>query len=438
MPCIPSTSRLPKKPIANRSFAGLAAAVAMAATSTQATAQALTERAGVERVCHAGPVRGIARAQQARGAAGVTAAGVLPNPSLVIEHQRSLAGSTERETIVGLSVPLGLSGRRAIQKEAAAVRLEQATHDGAVTLFDAALTFREAYLAAMLDQAAVAELAEQQAALDALSATIQGLAKGGEAAHYDLLRQKARAKLHRRALDSARARARGSQALLAAWLGDTPELANWPGDIANAETTSATRTVSDSISAKHPRLQSLAADARAVALEARAARRRWLPDLELFAGYRTTTVAADTGHGLALGMRLPLTFFDHGQAEAARVESERQLTRAAAAGLRQRLRAELKSASVELELLVGSATDADAAVADARSLQEKAKALYAAGESNVTELLEAFRAAEEASLSRIALMQDITRARIRLMRASGTQFDDHLDRICSMTNRGAP
>ena len=62
--------------------------------------------------------------------------------------------------------------------------------------------------------------------------------------------------------------------------------------------------------------------------------------------------------------------------------------------------------------------------------RDKAKQLYAAGELSITELLEAFRAAEEAQLARIELAEEIAAARLGLMRALGTQLDPRLDAAC--------
>src|SRR5688572_17467421 len=70
----------------------------------------LDELGATLHVCSQGPDAAVARAARVRGAAQVTAASVLPNPSLVAEHQRTLRGSRERETVVGVSIPLGLGG----------------------------------------------------------------------------------------------------------------------------------------------------------------------------------------------------------------------------------------------------------------------------------------------------------------------------------------
>jgi cobalt-zinc-cadmium efflux system outer membrane protein len=409
-----------------------ATAFCLASTTPAPAAESLEEVAGVRRVCAAGPDSAVARAQRQRGAAAVTAADVLPNPSLVVEHQRTLSGPTEHETIVGLAVPLGIGGRRFLLQDAAAARREQALLDAHVTLFEAALAFREAYVAAALDRSRVVVLTEQQAALDGLTLMIQKLAKGGEAAGYDQLRQQTHARLHRRLLDSMKARASASRVLLEGWTGSEVTL---PA-VALADLAGGQRTApppGDDAAARHPRVRSLTAESRASALEARAARRRWVPDLEIFAGYRSATVASDTGHGVSLSVTVPLTLFDHGQGEAARAEADQEVARTTADGVRRLHQARLKAARVRLEELSASVAEMDKATVDAATLQDKAKQLYAAGEASITELLEAFRGAEEARLGRIDLAEEIALARLALMRSAGTLFDAGLDKACAAT-----
>jgi cobalt-zinc-cadmium efflux system outer membrane protein len=349
---------------------------------------------------------------------------------LVLEHQRSLNTSEDRETIVGLSVPVRLGGKRGLLRDAAAARREQASFDAHATLFDSAISFREAYVTAVVDRARVEVLTEQQAVLDALSATIQGLSKGGEVAAYDLLRQQTQARLHRRLVQSAKARAQASRVLLEAWIGSEvvlppvalADLARGPRDDVQP---------ADRLVARHPRLRSLQAESRASSFEARAARRRWVPDPEVFAGYRAAPAGAVMGHGISLGLTIPLTFFDHGQGDAALAEAESEVARATAASLERKQQKLLESARAQLTVLEASVEEADTAARDAVTIQSKAKALYAGGEASITEILEAFRVAEEARVARIELAQEIALARLAMMRAAGSLFDAALDRACS-------
>jgi cobalt-zinc-cadmium efflux system outer membrane protein len=433
-------SSLRKKPMVARFFLRWFSAAAINAGHALVpyparAAEPLDELEATRSVCAAGPCAALARAQRLGGAAEVIAADVLPNPSLVAQHQQSLRGPTERESVVGLSVPLGIGGRRSLRKEAANEKQGQARANAEATLFESALAFREAYVKAATDQARVEVLAEQQMALEGLSATIQGLAKGGEAAGYDLLRQQALSRLHGSSLESARAQALAARALLEAWL--ESEVTLRPAEPAPSHGGGTVASFSEGAVPGSARIRSLEAAARASETEARAARRRWVPDLDLFAGYRQLTSGPETGHGISLGLTVPLTFFDHGQGEAARAEAERDIASAMALKLRREQRAELKAARLRLKGLVAALAQAERASADASFVQSKARQLYAAGEATITELLDAFRGAEEARLARVEVTHQIASARLALMHAAGTMFDPALDRACRGAPRGA-
>jgi cobalt-zinc-cadmium efflux system outer membrane protein len=435
-----------KKPSFDRFIAALLASgvaasgqavSAQAASAPTVSAQPFDEITSAKQICQAGPSARVARAQRLAGASHKVAADVLPNPSLVLEHQRALSGPSDHETVIGLSVPVGVSGRRSLLQQAATAHDERGWAEADSTLFRSALAFRRAYARATIDDARVAVLARQQAKLDAVSATTAALALGGEAAEYDSLRQRVHAREHQRVLESARAQAGASRVLLEAWLGAKVVLApEQLHALAGGETSDAARL--DAVATQHAELRGLDAEARASGLEARAARRLWVPEAEVFAGYRTTGAESDTGHGISLALRVPLTFFDHGQAEAARASARHEQALAEADRLRRDSHARLQSVDTRVRMLTTSAESQQAAAQDASSLQEKAEQLYVAGEASITELLEAFRAAEQAELGLIDLAAEIAQARLERMEAAGSLLDPSLDKACSATRRRTP
>jgi len=392
---------------------------------------ALDERSATALVCTEGPSANVARAERSRGKAEVAAADVLPNPSLIAEHQSDLAGRDEHETVIGVSVPLGIGGRRFIRQNAAEARQMQADAQAESTLFAAALAFRTAYAGLVLDQARVVVLEGLQQALDDLGRNLEGLAKGGESADYELLRLESQARIHRRQLRSLRARVAASKARLEAWVERPIDTAGSGVDQLAGGPQLATRAAASS-GLPGPRVRGFHAAARASGLEADAAKRRWVPDIELFGGYRhVTSPDAPAGHGLAVGLTVPLTFFDHGQGDARRARAEQQLAAAKAGQLERATTAELGAALSRLRILEGGLAELEHAGRDAGALQGMAIRLYAADEANITELLDAYRATEEARLSWLDLVEEIVGARLAMMRASGKQFDADLDRVCA-------
>jgi cobalt-zinc-cadmium efflux system outer membrane protein len=389
-----------------------------------ALAEPVQELDAVLRICQSGPDSAVAKARNAQGDAGVSAAGVLPNPSLVVEHQRSLSGITDRETIVGVAVPLGIGGRRWMLQDVARARHAQARLEAGAELFEAALSFREAYAVAAMAEARVELLARNQTDLDALTASIQRLATAGEAASYDQLRQSTASRLHRQVLESARAAASSARAQLRAWLDHDVTL---PAD---ALRSLASDRRGDRSFADSAEVQGLEAQARADELAAGAARRRAVPDIALFGGYRAVAAGSETGHGFSLSIELPLTLFDHGQGEAVRASADAQLARALAQRLRRRQQAVARASQTSLAVLEAALPEAQAASRDAIAVRQKATQLYAAGEANITELLEAYRVAEEAQLGELALIERLALTRLQRMRSSGSMFDAELDRKC--------
>ncbi|MET0410341.1 MAG: TolC family protein [Polyangiaceae bacterium] len=412
---------------APRGGSPLLGAVLTFLTATSHASGPLDELRATRYVCSQGPDAAVARASRARGAASLTAAAVLPNPSLVAEHQRTLQGTAEHETVVGISVPLGLSGRRGLLIDAAEAGMDAAALDADAALFASALSFRAAYIEAASAVARVELLREQQAALDELSTTVEVLTRSGEVSGYDLLRQQTQARLHRGVLASAEAEALSARALLAQWT-EAELTLTLESPLVGADASSSAALTGGA--GTTTRIQGLEASVRASQLEARAARRGWIPDVELFAGYRAIDVESEMGHGLSLALTVPLTFFDHGQGEAARADAEALVATSMAERLRRQARAEVEAARVRLDHLVQSVAELEQASRDALSLQTQARSLYAAGEVPITELLEAFRGAEEAQLARLERARDVALARHALMRAAHTMFDSSLDAAC--------
>jgi outer membrane protein, heavy metal efflux system len=399
-------------------------------------AQALDELQATAEVCRSGPDARMARATRLAGAAQLTASSVSPNPALVIEHDRALTSPADHETVLGVSVPLDFSGRRSLLRDAASARGEQAAAEAEATLLESALAFRETYAAAVLDAARVTVLTRQQAVFDELSTVLEGLTKGGEAAEYDLLRQRMQAQLHRRDVDAATARAAESLARLEAWRGTKVTLPE--GSLSALAGGSAADAAPVDASAQHPTLRSLDAQARASALTLRAAERRWIPELELFAGYRTATAAGATGHGVSLALEVPLGLFDHGQGDAALARAEQERALATRESLHKHASARALALTARLERLQASEPQVAATAQQADGLETKARQLYAAGETTITELLEALGASEQARLAVIDLAADLATTRLQRMRALGSQLNTELDAACGVTSRRTP
>ncbi|HEY6562583.1 MAG TPA: TolC family protein [Polyangiaceae bacterium] len=336
-----------------------------------------------------------------------------------------MSGPVDRETIVGLQVPLVISGRGQVLERAADQRAREARFRSDDVLLEAALQFRELHARAMLAEARRVILHKQQIALDALTAAGDALARGGESARYDVARQQMETDSHRRELASAAAEARALAAELEGWL-DAP----YDLHLDVQELTRSQQPLPDRSGAHHPRLLALDAAARASELEERAARRRAVPEPEISGGYRRLQTDQAVAHGMQLNLSIPLTLFDNGSREAARFAAEALTERAVLASERRRITARSRAArarvnTLEAELRKTQNRDGTDAIRDG------ARRLYAAGEMSIGDLLAAFQAAESAELSQLDLRAQAAFARIELMGTLGTQLDAELDRACS-------
>lgn len=390
----------------------------------RAQTQRETEIEFTLRVCRTGPGVPTARAERGVGAAEVGAIEPLQNPSLVVEHQQNLSGISERETIIGAEIPLVLSGRRGLLRDAASARQRVSEARASADLIQTALDFRTAFALAVVEQERVAVMQQHQKALEDLANALQQLSARGETAAYDVRRHQAEVRLHARSLAAVRARAEAAQRRLAYWLeGPADATLLTTGGLARAP-------VIPSQKNQHPEVMALRETAQAASLESDAAQRRWLPEPELFAGYRQIASGDATGHGIALGLKLPLTFFEHGQGASARARAERSLVEARADRLERELGRELVAASGSLQALEAALHQAEQNVAETEKLKESARVLYAAGEASIIELLDAYRTGESSALDRLTALEELLAARLAVMRAAGKQFDPELDASC--------
>lgn len=403
-------------------------ALAVGAWSRAASAETppalASESAIIGRFCARGPVRALADAVVVQGHAGVDLAAVVPNPTASFEHSRSVNATEESETIAGLSIPLGIGGRRFLLADAADERLQEKQAEGAARLLDGALELREHVARAVAEAERSAVLGKQLVAVEELGKTIAGLKTGSESSAHDLLRHELELEVLRTRVKLQKARAASSKARLAAYV---------DADIALSSLSLASLASYPAPSNKpvHPTLARVDASIRASELETDAAYRRWVPDLEIFFGYRqVTALAAETGHGFALHVAMPITFFDHGQGEASVSEASTATARAERAVIVAVKQAEEKAADDAIAALGETNKEADEAPKRSEALLEQAKQLYLAGEGSMAELASAHALAESASLSRIDADEARALARIAKMRARGSLFDPALDRAC--------
>lgn len=341
-----------------------------------------------------------------------------PNPEASWSHER-IGGDGERQDVAVISQRIDLSGRRGLRGDAAGTRVEAARADVALTRLDVEAETRRAFVNVLAQERRGATLRAGATRLEAVAAAVARRAASGDVAGYDRRRvERERLTLLAR-LDVEEGALARSRALLAARVG-APDPASLAlrGDLAPAEPP-ALPALLERVAAR-PDLRALALEAEAGALEARAAGRWFVPEVELGGGLKTVDAGSRRDTGYAAAVTIPLPLFSRDQDQRVRGEAR-------ARGARARLALALEAARAEVGGLHAEATRLAAAAAryarsgdaDASALAATAEAAYRGGEVGVLELVDAYRATLDASLALIDLQAAARRARIELDRASG-------------------
>lgn len=386
----------------------------------------LAELPATKRFCNTGPQAAIVRGQALFGAALVAQSEVLPNPTLTATHAQSLSGERDFETNVGITIPLGIGGARWLLQDAAVARQAQNELQASHNRMMAALTYRGAFVRASLSRARLAQRLEQQKRYEDFIAALTKLEGGGESAQLDLDRLRVEAELsavgaakQRRELDAQQA---WLEAVIDSGVALTEDLELLAGGAAAVD---AENETSQQIAA-------LEQSARASTIEADAARRRAVPDVKLYAGYRTIGgETIDTGHGFQVGLSFPLTFFDHGQGDAQRAEAKATVANAQVERRRRMATANIAAAKKRLAALASIAPRIDKALELAQKTEDGERRLYLADEASLLDVLQAANRRAQLELALIDIAEAKADALLTLARARGHFAETELDRACA-------
>jgi cobalt-zinc-cadmium efflux system outer membrane protein len=377
-----------------------------------AHAGALTE-AEAERRALALPAAGaLDAAQQAEADANVQTVRRFDNPELMVSRER-VSGTigVETEWQVGATQSVGLNGargssRRALEQEAQAVGADIGRRRE-LRLAEV----RIAYAACRAASERLLVLDDHAVQLGRIERAIGLRAAVGDAALYDLRR----VRLEVQSVEAKRALAEGeiraSCAQLSALTGEPDARASEP-----LRLVAPTLTVGDGsradLDARRYRIDSATSSADA-------ARQRQLPDLTVGVGYKRIDdgVGSAGGPALSLGVRVPL--FGNGGAERRAAEARRSALEADLTLAQTRVSAERDAAFARAEAAFNAATIAVRGAEDARRVATTAEAAYEGGETQITDLVDGYRASSEARIEAIDHSERAAVARAQLQLAQG-------------------
>lgn len=396
------------------------AAIAMALMPAIAGAQSLslTESEVLARLSPDSPrVRAI-RAGVDIARVDVLAAGRWPNPRLTVDRE-SVAGVTEYLTMV--AQPLAITGRRDLAVQAAAASASasasRADEDVRRLRADARLAFATLVGAQIRER----ELTATRDRLRELAQTLARREAAGDAAGFDRLRAErevldADADLTVAAAERARA-----QAILASYMNGVEDPSRI---IATAGSPSAAavppiETLLTQAESTRGELRAYRQDVEAARLARRAAERSRVPEPEVVAGTKSSSIGSgDVGSVLSVHASLPL--FDRARPERALADARAAQAEARAESFLTVLRGEVAAlrASVLQRRDAASRYRAQA-IESAAQIERIAQVSYDAGERSILELLDAYRLGASARTRQAALDLAVRQAEIELGFATG-------------------
>lgn len=375
--------------------------------------QVLTEADAVSRVSLESPRARAIRAQVDLAGADAYAAARWPNPRVTFSRE-SVAGTAENYLLFSQAFPI--TGRRGLETDSAnqQVRAAQLRADDLVRRLRA--DARRAFVALSVEETRVRQLERALADLESLSEILAKREAAGDAAGFDRLRAE------REALDVAASLA-GARAERARWQGDLaaffypspdPDSLNAaPLSPARLPLPAATDLVAQAEAAR-PDLLALDRDIESARLAGDAAARSRIPEPEVVAGLKTTSVGDDRqGSVVSIAASIPL--FDRARPERARAEARSLMATAERDALRSEIGAAVRALwRVAEERRAAADAYRRAAIPKSDQLRRIARLSYDAGERGILELLDAYRIASDAWLRLTGLDAAVAHAEIDL------------------------
>lgn len=353
--------------------------------------------------------------------ADVLAAGRWPNPQLTFNRE-SVAGIVEGMFMVSQALPI--TGRRGLDVNAATARVEASASRAEDRIRRLRAELRLAFTDLWASQEREEELTRSQGRLGELAAILGKREAAGDAAGFDRLRAE-REVIDVEAARSVAATARAqAQAMLASFM-TSPRNSSAIQAVRPAAQAGPLPSLDELVArAEGARgdLIALARDIDAAGFADEAASRRAIPEPEVVAGTKSSTVAGgDVGSIFSIHVAVPL--FDRAGPERAAAQARARQLRAEAEVLRQDIRAQVaawraavverRSAAERHRAALGAGTD---------RIERIAQVSYEAGERGILELLDAHRNSSAARLRQSELDAAARQAEIQLEFVSGWEI----------------
>lgn len=319
------------------------------------------------------------------------------NPELHLGRERvSGALGAETEWTAEVTQPLGINGANGRLRAAAAAEAQAVDADIIRRKAMRLAEVRKAYAECGATAERAAVIGQQAQRLAEVERIIGLRAGAGDAAGYDLRRVRLEAASISAAKALAEGEVRAACAALSRLTGEAEARASEPlvALLQPVRPALMRETGRSDLTAQRYRVN--AAEA-----QAEAARRQRLPDLALGAGYKSISEGGLSASGpvLALGVKLPI--FNGGGAAARAADARKRAAAAELALASAAVAAERDAAFARAEAAYDAAQIAARSADDAARITEIADAAYQGGETDITDLIDGYRAGAEARIAAI-------------------------------------
>jgi cobalt-zinc-cadmium efflux system outer membrane protein len=401
-----------------RALLGAVLAVLCGPSGAGAQSVMLSESDALARLSNDSPRVRAVRAGVELTRADVLAASRWPNPRFTFDRE-AVAGVTEYLTMVSQSLPI--TGRRGLEAESASARVSATSSRADDEVRRLRADLRLAFADLMAAQARERELTTARDRLRDLAGILGRRESAGDTAGFDRLRAEREVLDIETDLASAATDRVRAQAVLASFISeapfDSPIVATAP-QAARADVPSLPALLEQAESSRGE-LVALGHDLESARLSASAAERRLVPEPEIVAGTKSSSVGlGDIGSVLTVHATIPL--FDRAHPERALAAARMAQAEARAQSFRVALRGQVGALR---EAVIQRRAAADRYRAEAMQttaqIERIAQVSYDAGERGILELLDAFRLGISARVRQAALDLAARQAEIELGFATG-------------------
>lgn len=402
-------------------FVCAALTVFLLPSTSDAQSLMLTEADAVARLSSSSPRVRAVRAAVDIARVDVLAAARWPNPRLTVDRE-SVAGVSEYITTV--SQPLPITGRRGLDVQSASAlvsaSLSRADDDVRRLRADLRLAFADLWAAQVRER----ELTTAQDRLRQLTDVLAKRETAGDAAGFDRLRAEREALDVETDLVVATTERAGAQAALASFFADVSD----PSQIvaidrrAPAAAVPTLDALLEQAETVRGELVAFRHEVEAAGFAARAAERRRLPEPELVAGTKSSSIGGgDIGSVITIHATVPL--FDRARPEHALAIARAAQAETRAASFRAVLRGQVAALrAAVIQRRAAAERYRSQAVNSAAQIERIAQVSYDAGERGILELLDAYRIGASARVRQATLDLVVRHSEIELEFATGWEI----------------